>query len=69
MRSPLPPIVKELEREPRPYDSHPRPVDRIRWVQELRSSHPSSPTDATEVWDLFEEREAVERRVTHELRT
>jgi Zn-dependent protease with chaperone function len=53
-----------LNKEPSPYDSHPKPADRIAWVRELATSAAVRPDDDMEVWDLFEGREALERSMT-----
>jgi Zn-dependent protease with chaperone function len=71
-------IDEVLNREPSPYDSHPAPRDRIRWVRGIvGSAHdspeggsgggpmaaPSNSAGAT-VWDLFADRAAIEREMT-----
>jgi Zn-dependent protease with chaperone function len=59
-------IDELLNREPSPYDSHPAPRDRIRWVHGITSS-PTAATgsgDAATVWDLFADRAALEREMT-----
>jgi len=61
-------IQEELNREPSPYDSHPAPVDRFRWVQALGVSGERSAADEEELWTLFRDREAVERRLTVQVR-
>ena len=58
-------IREALNREPSPYDSHPAPVDRFRWVQAIGGAHGgTSWADEEELWTLFRDREAVERRLT-----
>lgn len=57
-----------LEREPSPYDSHPRPLDRFRWVHALRTSSPATARDAEPVWSLFRNRDAIEERMTNVIR-
>lgn len=62
-------IRQQMNREPSPYDSHPRPVDRIEWVLALAAEGvPPQPDDQDEVWSLFEDREDLERRLTDEIR-
>jgi len=62
-----------LNREPSPYDSHPSPRDRIRWVEHLRSdAHDVDGTDDVhdvhvaprDAWSLFKNRAQHEREVT-----
>jgi Zn-dependent protease with chaperone function len=62
-------VEEAIHREPSPFDSHPRPADRIAWVEAIGSTGvPRDPTDGALVWTLFENREAVERRMTDEVR-
>jgi len=61
--------VKEaMEAEPSPYDSHPRPADRIAWVGDVTSAHGRDLDAAQPAWALFRDREALERRLTDEVR-
>ncbi len=65
----VPELVKlTMEAEPSPFDSHPRPVDRIAWVQPIQgpSAPPENATDPA--WSLFEDRAAVERLLTAHVR-
>jgi Zn-dependent protease with chaperone function len=58
-------IEAALQAEPSPYDSHPSPVDRFKWVHAVAGAGGAlSPADQTEVWDLFENREEIERTFT-----
>jgi Zn-dependent protease with chaperone function len=57
-----------MNREPSPYDSHPRPVDRIAWVRALGVSMPVDDAARAPAWGLFSNREALERRMTDEIR-
>jgi Zn-dependent protease with chaperone function len=57
-----------LKREPSPYDSHPAPLDRFRWVRSLRATGQPSMEDGEESWTLFRDREALEQRLTQTLR-
>jgi len=62
-------IRKAIERQASPYDSHPSPADRFRWIGSMPSrGTASSFDDAREAWSLFEDRDFVERRMTAELR-
>jgi Zn-dependent protease with chaperone function len=53
-----------FEAEPSPYDSHPRPVDRFRWVHELDVQVEPEPEDESSVWSLFDDRTVLEERMT-----
>jgi Zn-dependent protease with chaperone function len=53
-----------LVREPSPYDSHPSPRDRIRWVEKLPAALPSNDDADKDAWSLFHRREHHEREVT-----
>src|SRR5262249_27994343 len=56
-----------LARPPSAYDSHPPPEQRIRWGRALAVPAPADePTGAA--WDLFDDREALERQMTEEIR-
>jgi Zn-dependent protease with chaperone function len=58
-------IEAALQAEPSPYDSHPSPVDRFKWVHAIGGAGGDlSPADQTEVWDLFENREEIESTFT-----
>jgi peptidase M48-like protein len=58
-----------LNRPPSPYDSHPSPVARFRWVRALPSQGArSSPGDDAEVWSLFDDRTATEVAMTEVVR-
>jgi Zn-dependent protease with chaperone function len=65
-------VAAEVERamsdEPSPYDSHPRPVDRIAWVGSVASTHGADVDGAAPAWALFADREGLERRLTGEVR-
>jgi Peptidase family M48 len=62
-------IEEALNAQPSPYDSHPAPLDRFRWVHAIgETAAASSPDDEADVWTLFRDREEVERRLTHEVR-
>ena len=61
-------VRTQIEREPSPYDSHPRPADRFLWVHALRTPTSRSIDDAAPVWSLFRERDAIEQRMTSVIR-
>jgi Zn-dependent protease with chaperone function len=62
-------IQTAIEREPTPYDSHPRPADRFAWVHSLGASGgPPEEDDENEVWTLFDDRDELERRLTEQIR-
>jgi Zn-dependent protease with chaperone function len=62
-------IDQAVHRDPSPYDSHPRPVDRFAWVEALGSvGGPAEADDQADVWSLFDDREAVERLLTDTVR-
>ncbi len=53
-----------LEREADPYDSHPSPKDRIKAALALAVEHAPEEGDEDDAWQLFEDREALEQRLT-----
>jgi hypothetical protein len=59
-------IREALSREPSPYDSHPSPVDRFRWVRAIGGT--VAVEEGEDVWSLFRDREDVERRLTIQVR-
>ncbi len=59
-------VEQALAAAPSPYDSHPCPKDRIAWVAGVTAA--PEPDDAAPAWDLFEDREALERLMTVEVR-
>jgi Zn-dependent protease with chaperone function len=65
-------VATEVERamndEPSPYDSHPRPADRIAWVGDVPSAHGGDLDGGAPSWALFADREALEQRLTDEVR-
>jgi Zn-dependent protease with chaperone function len=51
--------------EPSPYDSHPRPADRIAWVRGLGAEGaPPAADDDDAAWSLFSDRAKVEEHMT-----
>jgi Zn-dependent protease with chaperone function/tetratricopeptide (TPR) repeat protein len=61
-------VQGQIDRDPSPYDSHPRPADRFRWVHALNAPTSRSVDDASPVWSLFRERDAIEQRMTSVIR-
>jgi hypothetical protein len=61
-------VRSQIERDPSPYDSHPSPVDRFRWVHALHAPSARRLDDAAPVWSLFQERDAIEQRMTSVVR-
>lgn len=61
-------VAKAMNAEPSPYDSHPRPVDRIAWVGDVPCAHGIDLDDGSPAWALFTDRDALERRLTDEVR-
>ena len=57
-----------IEADPSPYDSHPRPADRFRWVHALGVEVAPAPDDGTPAWDLFSDRGSLEQRMTEVVR-
>jgi Zn-dependent protease with chaperone function len=61
-------VAKAMNAEPSPYDSHPRPADRVAWVGDVACAHGVDLDDRDPAWALFADREALERRLTDEVR-
>ena len=61
-------VEEAFKAEPSPYDSHPCPADRIRWVQAIGSGQAASADDEADAWSLFQDRNEIERRLTREVR-
>ena len=58
-----------FENDPSPYDSHPSPKDRFRWVAALEArGEGDDAVSRADAWRLFVDREAIERRMTGEIR-
>ena len=55
-------IEKALNRSTSEDDTHPSPADRFRLVRQIRSE--SRPSDASMVWDLFQNREALTQEMS-----
>lgn len=62
-------FAKAFDRAPSPFDSHPAPKDRIRWVEALHAAGTSSGDDAEAMaWTLFSDRERIQLSMTREVR-
>ena len=62
-------IGNAIERTASPYDSHPSPADRFRWIASMpRRGSASTLDDAREAWSLFRDRITIERMMTADLR-
>ncbi|MFL6260901.1 MAG: M48 family metallopeptidase [Thermoanaerobaculia bacterium] len=58
-------IEAALNAEPSPYDSHPSPADRFRWVRAIGGGGvAASAEDGQPVWGLFRDRAGIERLLT-----
>jgi Zn-dependent protease with chaperone function len=57
-------VEESLNRAASPYDSHPRPIDRITWVRAIGAEHPPAADDGNDAWSLFGDRERYEREMT-----
>jgi Zn-dependent protease with chaperone function len=58
-------IESALNAEPSPYDSHPSPADRFRWVRAIAGNGvAASAEDGQPVWSLFRDRAGIERLLT-----
>jgi Zn-dependent protease with chaperone function len=62
-------IRESVEREASPYDSHPCPLDRFRWVHALGTPAPRVENGAEPAWSLFRHRDAIEERMTNVIRS
>jgi Zn-dependent protease with chaperone function len=61
-------VRNAMNAEPSPYDSHPRPADRIAWVGDVPAAYPAAPDEVAPAWELFTDREALEQLLTAEVR-
>jgi hypothetical protein len=58
-------IKAALMRKPSPYDSHPSPSERTRWVRALNAKGTAAtPADAEPAWSLFADPERLQREMT-----
>lgn len=61
-------VESAINREPSPYDSHPSPADRFRWVHALQGTGGAPTDDSATVWGLFRDRASIEERMTGVIR-
>ncbi|MBX3206222.1 MAG: M48 family metalloprotease [Labilithrix sp.] len=61
-------VTRAMAEEPSPYDSHPKPNDRVAWVRELATSIAPAGDDDEDVWTLFASRDEIEEVMTDEVR-
>ncbi len=67
-------VAREVEaainREPRGYDTHPRPIDRFRWAHAIGAAEPKlAPGEAErDAWSLMVNREGLEQHMTGRIR-
>jgi Zn-dependent protease with chaperone function len=62
-------IEEAMSRAASPYDSHPRPADRIAWMTQIAAAGPAeSAEDIEDAWSLLSQREVIEKRMTDEVR-
>jgi Zn-dependent protease with chaperone function len=61
-------LDQALHQEPSPYDSHPSPMNRFLWTRAIPEPGQPSLADEEEVWTLFRDREALEKRLTQAVR-
>ena len=61
-------VEEVMNARPGAYDSHPQPHQRLAWVHALAAPRRPRADDGEPVWSLFEDREAIERRMTAEVR-
>jgi Zn-dependent protease with chaperone function len=62
-------IETALASEPDPLDSHPSPRQRFTWAQRVAAAADPVPGDERGVWELLDEREALETAMTAAVRT
>lgn len=58
-----------LEAEPSPFDSHPRPVDRYRWVRALECEAPVDSDPEATAWSVIGSKETLQLQMTEFVRT
>jgi Zn-dependent protease with chaperone function len=61
-------IAEAMDREPTAYDSHPAPQQRLAWARALAVVREPRPDDERPAWELFADRDALEARMTAEVR-
>lgn len=63
-------VEQAMSRPASPYDSHPRPADRIAWVTRIGAEGaPVAEDDAQDAWSILSDREGIEKRMSDELRS
>jgi len=63
-------VDEAMTRASSPFDSHPRPADRIAWVTRIAApAPPESSEDNEDAWALLADRTVIEERMTDEVRT
>jgi hypothetical protein len=61
-------VEAAINAEPSPYDSHPSPADRFELVRRLKAAPEDGEVGSDdEVWSLFEDKHAIERRMTQQV--
>lgn len=61
-------IGEAMARQPSPYDSHPPPRQRLAWASAMAVVRAPEPSDDLPAWQLFADRDDLERRMTAEVR-
>jgi Zn-dependent protease with chaperone function len=61
-------IAEAMAREPTAWDSHPAPQQRLAWARALAVAREPAPEDERPAWELFADRDALEARMTAEVR-
>jgi Zn-dependent protease with chaperone function len=63
-------VREAMNRASSPYDSHPRPADRIALVEKIEGTPPpESEEDIGQAWSLLASRDAIENRMTEVVRS
>ena len=57
-------LAEAMARPPSPYDSHPAPNDRIRWIEQVTGKAQLAPDSNETAWSLFSDRDKQEREMT-----
>jgi Zn-dependent protease with chaperone function len=61
-------IDEAMRAEPSPYDSHPAPAQRLAWVGALDAPGEPDARDGDDAWTLLNDREALEKHMTAQVR-
>jgi Zn-dependent protease with chaperone function len=61
-------IADAMKQPPSVYDSHPAPAQRIQWAEALAVVREPRADDDAPIWELFADRDAVERAMTARVR-